>query len=100
MTPEEFSKVVQDLATTQDPLKLTTVQMLSSDPVERFKAEYKQLKIRIQRLEHSIEHWDEFKAERCPRASKSALSKQLYYMRGLFDLLAIRAKIENINVED
>lgn len=99
MTEEEFKAVVEDLATTKDPLKLTAIQMFSSDPIERFKAEYNQLKIRIQRLEHSLEHWEEFKAERCPLASKSAISRQLYYMRGLFDLLSIRAKIEHIDVD-
>lgn len=100
MTEQEFQAVVADLATTKDPLKLTVVQMLSSDPIERFKAEYNQLKIRIERLEHSLEHWDEFKAERCPRASKSAITRQLNYMRNLFDLFALRAKIENIDVNN
>lgn len=100
MTETEFQALVADLATTKDPLKLTTIQMLSSDPIERFKAEYNQLKIRIQRLEHSLENWEEFKAERCPRASKAALTRQLGYMRSLFDLFAIRAKIENIDVDN
>ena len=53
-------------------LKDTTTLMVSSDYKERFKAEYYQLKIRLEKLKCMLQKWDKGK---CLNKIKQLLSK-------------------------
>lgn len=80
-------------------LKDTIDGMLSKDYKERFIAEYKQLVIRLDKLENVISKAKnnslEFKLS-CPRI---VLETQAIYMRNYADILRMRARQEGISLE-
>lgn len=72
-----------------------TIEMMESrDPVERFKAEYYQLAIRIIRLENKLKRKEAILDENL----KVLCSVQLSTMHGYLDLLELRAKREQIHI--
>jgi len=80
-------------------LKDTIDGMLSKDYKERFIAEYRQLVIRLDKLENVISKAKnnslEFKLS-CPRI---VLETQAIYMRNYADILRMRARQEGISLE-
>lgn len=74
-----------------------TVELMTSDNYEdRFKAEYYQLKIRVEKLHNMIIKWDAGKLDFEPKCSKGLLTLQENYMRQYMNQLEIRAQVEGI----
>lgn len=85
------------------PFSVTVDGMLSADYKERFKAEYQQLKIRVDKLNHfcnRIEAAFQTQEEKIEipehNCSLSLLQTQLHAMREYLHILEIRAIIEEI----
>lgn len=77
-----------------------TVQMMAStDYKERFKAEYLQLKIRIEGLSNMLKKYKEGTLTFEPNCSYELLHTQLVYMECYLNTLEERAKIEGIELE-
>lgn len=79
-------------------LKDTIELMQSNDYKERFKAEYYQLKIRIEKLENTLNHY--FDSTINFSCSYDLLHEQLIDMKHYLNVLEKRAKIENVNIEE
>ena len=73
--------------------------MQSSDYKDRFRAEYWQLKIRIEKLEKMLCEWEEGSISFEPTCPYEVLASQLSGMRAYMHMLRIRARLENINIE-
>lgn len=86
--------VKQDVAFIEDKgLKSTIMYMISDNYKERFKAEYKQLVIRSEKLRHTLNNMDiSF------NSSVELLKTQLNYMDAYAGVLRDRAKIEGIKL--
>ena len=79
-------------------LSQTIEMMLSADYKERFKAEYWQIKIRLEKLhKYIVECIAEDKAPLC---TLRLLYKQELDMRKYLNCLEIRAKIDGIELEE
>ena len=74
--------------------------MLSNDYKERFKAEYYQLKIRIDRLDNMLSKIENGELNFIPTCSYELLQNQLKAMLLYEIFLKERAKIEKIDLED
>ena len=81
-----------------EQLKSTVELMQSEDFKDRFKAEYLQLKIRIQGLESMLKQYKEGTLPFTPKCGYEILHEQLAYMKGYLDRLEERAKIEGIEL--
>lgn len=79
-------------------LKNTVDMMNSSDYKERFKAEYYQLKIRIDGLKNMLIKYKEGSLNFKPSCSYELLSSQLKSMEDYLFYLNVRAKIEKIDL--
>ena len=77
-------------------LKDTIDMMNSSQYVDRFKAEYYQLKIRIQKLKDMLVKYKNNELNFTPKCSYDLLYFQLVCMNEYMNVLEERAKIENI----
>lgn len=80
-------------------LKDTIEGMTSADYKERFRAEYKQLIIRLEKLKAVINKAKDKSLEfelSCPLAD---LETQVWYMQGYAKILRTRAEIEGIDLE-
>lgn len=76
-----------------------TVEMMNSqDFKERFKAEYLQLKIRMEGLSSMLKKYKEGTLPFKPKCSYEVLYKQLVYMEDYLNVLKERAEIENIEL--
>ena len=76
-----------------------TVNLMNSDDYQdRFKAEYKQLSIRLQGLERMIYMYDMGELSFEPKCSLELLASQALSMRTYQAILEERARIENINL--
>ena len=76
-----------------------TVELMNSDDYQdRFKAEYKQLSIRIQGLERMLYMYDMGKLSFEPKCSKELLASQALSMRTYQAILEERARIEKISL--
>lgn len=75
-------------------LKDTIEMMTSTDYKERFKAEYYQLCIRIDKLRRTVDNYSDLPFK--PACSKSLLNRQLACMLEYKSALLTRADIENI----
>lgn len=73
--------------------------MTSADYKERFKAEYKQLEIRIDKLKNTINKEKANTLEFELACNKETLYMQLWFMRGYASILRDRAFIEGINLD-
>ena len=78
----------------QDTIEL----MNSSDFKDRFKAEYYQLKIRLDGLKEMLKKYKEGTLEFTPNCDYDLLHTQLVYMEGYMVVLETRAEIENIKL--
>ncbi|WP_415331020.1 crAss001_48 related protein [Clostridium perfringens] len=77
-----------------------TVQMMAStDYKDRFKAEYLQLKIRIEGLSNMLKKYKKGTLTFEPTCSYELLHTQLVYMECYLNTLEERAKIEGIELE-
>ena len=81
-------------------LKETVQMMGSSDYKERFRAEYLQLKIRINGLRNMLEKYKDGTLKFKPSCSYDLLNGQLKSMEVYAQYLEERAEIENIELED
>ena len=79
-------------------LQDTVELMNSTDFKERFKAEYYQLKIRIEGLRTMLEKYKNGELNFTPNSSYELLFTQLIYMELYLDKLKERAKLENIEL--
>ena len=73
--------------------------MASVDYKERFKAEYQQLNIRIDRLRALLNDYTAGKLDFTPITPISTLETQLYYMQSYLEILKKRAVYESINLD-
>lgn len=81
-------------------LKETVELMLSNDYKERFKAEYYQLKIRIDRLDNILSKMENDELNFIPTCSYELLQNQLKAMLRYQASLKERAEVEKIDLED
>lgn len=79
-------------------LKNTIPMMQSESYKERFKAEYFQLAIRLQKLRDMVEKWDAGTLNFEPTCPREMYDKQLMAMSQYLDILQERAKIEDIEL--
>lgn len=75
-------------------LKDTVDLMLSSSPVDRLRAEYFQLAIRIEKLENMLAEWDQGKLAFKPACPRVTYEMQLMAMKEYKAVLESRAKME------
>lgn len=77
-----------------------TVSLMGSDDhKERFKAEYLQLKIRIDGLRKMLIKWDAGKLDFTPPCPRAVYLTQKRYMEEYLNQLEVRAEIEDISLE-
>lgn len=79
-------------------LKDTIEMMQSADYKERFKAEYYQLKIRLEKLYEMLVRYDAGTLGFSPDCSIQLLKDQLNIMRDYLYALQVRAEIEGIEL--
>lgn len=84
---------------TEDELHQTVKGMISDDYKERFKAEYKQLIIRLDRLNKIINKMKEDKLDFKGFCSLDVLIAQSRHMDAYASLLSYRALVEDINLD-
>lgn len=77
-------------------LKETAALMVSSDYKERFKAEYYQLKIRLEKLKCMLQKWDNGEIQFTPTCPRSIYGLQVENMERYLAVLDARAVIEKI----
>lgn len=88
-----------DINVNREPTLGDTVDgMLSDDYKERFRAEFKQLSIRIDKLHAIVEAWDEGTLDFEPSCPYNVLHGQLCAMYAYKSYLRIRADIEGIEL--
>ena len=90
--------VIVDTSNAEE-LESTVVGMLSSDYKERFKAEYKQLMIRKDKLNEILAKEKAKILEFDLACDKEILEAQLLYMSGYASVLRDRAAIEGIKLD-
>lgn len=81
-------------------LKDTVVMMNSDNYKERFKAEYWQTKIRYEKLHEMIVKYEAGVLNFEPKCPLLLLKEQASYMGQYLYTLEVRAKMEDINLED
>ena len=74
----------------------TSEMMKSDDYKERFRAEYLQLCIRLNRLLNMVEAWDQGKLDFTPTCPRSTYDLQIRAMSDYVAILEARAKMEGI----
>ena len=79
-------------------LKDTIELMTSEDYKERFKAEYLQLKIRVEGLRKMLIKWDAGKLDFTPPCPRETYLTQKRYMEEYLNQLEVRAEIEDIEL--
>ena len=79
-------------------LKDTIDLMNSSDYKDRFKAEYWQVKIRLEKLRKMIAKWQAGTLGFTPSCSLELLEEQVEPMQNYLDTLEVRAEMEGISV--
>ena len=77
-------------------LKDTVDLMLSEDYIDRFKAEYYQLKIRFEKLEAMLDKWNANELDFTPTCPRDVLEQQLDQMYNYMKTLELRAQNEHI----
>lgn len=81
-------------------LKETVDYMLSDSYIDRFKAEYHQVKMRYQNLQKMIIKYEANTLDFIPKCSIDILKDQKRYMGCYLYQLELRAEIENINLKE
>lgn len=79
-------------------LKDTAVMMFSADYKERFKAEFWQLKHRLNKLNDMFARYDKGTLDYIPDTPILWLKQQAYAMQAYLDALSVRCDYENIDV--
>lgn len=79
-------------------LEETANLMVSSDYKERFKAEYYQLKIRLEKLNDMLQKWDNKELNFIPTCSRAIYDLQIHCMQNYLAVLEGRAIIEDIEL--
>lgn len=79
-------------------LEETIDMMISNDYNEKFIAEYHQLKERYNDLNKMINNWDNLDFK--PFCSLSIYQSQVSAMKQYLNILELRARIENINLNN
>jgi hypothetical protein len=79
-------------------LKETADMMLSSDYKERFKAEYRQVVVRYNKLSNMVAKWNSGELEFKPTCPRSIYDLQLRAMKDYIAVLEARAAIENVEL--
>lgn len=79
-------------------LKETSNLMVSSDYKERFKAEYYQLKIRLEKLKCMLQKWDNGECQFTPTCPRSIYDLQVKSMQDYLAVLEARAIIEKVDL--
>lgn len=78
-----------------------TVEMMNSaDYKERFRAEYFQLKIRINGLKNMLDKWDKGELDFTPTCPREIYNDQMVYMVNYMTVLANRAELEHVDLAD
>lgn len=78
-----------------------TVELMNSDDFkERFKAEYYQLKIRMDSLESMLYKYQQGTLSFAPKCTYDLFHEQFIFMKGYLNALRRRAFIEGIEIED
>ena len=77
-------------------LKDTVVMMNSEDYKERFKAEYYQSEIRLDKLTIMLEKWDKGELSFTPTCPRELYNQQVNRMVDYLNVLRTRAAIEGI----
>lgn len=72
--------------------------MESTDYKERFKAEYHQVAIRLEKLKVMLDKWDKGELNFKPTCPRSLYDMQIRAMADYLAVLEIRAVIENVNI--
>ena len=80
-------------------LKDTVEMMGSSDYKERFRAEYFQLKIRVNGLKNMLDKWDKGELSFTPPCRRTIYDLQLKAMMDYKYILDKRAEIESIDLK-
>lgn len=80
-------------------LKDTIKLMQSEDYKERFKAEYYQVKIRLEKLEAMLEKWDKGELDFTPTCPRMIYDSQVWAMADYCSALIARAAMEHIVIE-
>ena len=76
-----------------------TIEMMSSeDYKERFRAEYYQLKIRIDKLATMLAKWDKGELNFTPTCPRELYDEQISSMVSYLNVLSKRAIIENVKL--
>lgn len=81
-------------------LKDTIELMQSEDYMDRFKAEYYQIKIRLEKLEAMLEKWDKGELNFTPTCPRMIYDGQLTSMSDYCSALIARAAMEHIELEE
>lgn len=81
-------------------LRDTIEMMTSSDYMDRFKAEYMQLKIRYDKLMNMCLKWDKGELNFTPTCPRELYTEQLRYMFSYLCILEERAQLEGIDLID
>ena len=81
-----------------EELEKTCEGMVSPDYKERFKAEYVQLKNRLEGLKRMLKAWDDGKLSFTPTCPRTIYDDQVKGMELYFKVLAQRATIEKVEV--
>lgn len=79
-------------------LKDTVEMMLSADYKERFLAEFRQLKIRYEKLRAMLDKWDNNELDFEPTCPRAIYDLQIDAMEKYLDILADRAEMEKIEL--
>ena len=79
-------------------LEETANLMVSSDYKERFKAEYYQLKIRLEKLKCMLQKWDNGEINFTPSCPRSVYDVQVKSMQDYLAILEARAVIEKVEL--
>ena len=79
-------------------LKDTIDMMTSADYKERFKAEYYQLEIRLDKLTAMLEKWDNNELDFKPTCPRELFNQQVCGMVEYLNVLRTRADIEGIKL--
>ena len=78
-----------------------TVEMMNSaDYKERFRAEYFQLKIRVNGLKNMLDKWDKGELDFTPTCPREIYNDQMEYMMNYMTVLANRAELEHVDLTD
>lgn len=80
-------------------LKDTVELMTSKDYKDRFKAEYFQLKIRLEKLRNMLHKWRTSSLDFLANCPYEYYARQVAYMSNYLEVLKERAEIEGIELE-